>query len=118
VAKLLPKPYPDIDGNTDAYKLSWMKDPVAKEKSPLALWDLHYLDNLTESDYRLIPEPDKTELMMDLSPLVVRQASGLQKTEGLIARERRQSWPSLSTMRLSIRSSTFIPNTPVTRSLH
>ena len=77
VAKLLPKPYPDIDGITNAYKLSWMKDPVAKEKSPLALWDLHYLDNLTESDYRLIPEPDKTKLMMDLSPLVVRQASGL-----------------------------------------
>jgi hypothetical protein len=51
VAKLLPKPYPDIDGINNAYKLCWMKDPVAKEKSPLALWDLHYLRMLDHSGF-------------------------------------------------------------------
>jgi ABC-type nitrate/sulfonate/bicarbonate transport system substrate-binding protein len=51
VAKLLPKPYPDYRGIANAYELCCMKDPKAKELSPLALWDLHYLRELDDSGF-------------------------------------------------------------------
>jgi len=51
VAKLLPKPYPDHRGVANAYELCCMKDPKAKELSPLALWDLHYLRELDDSGF-------------------------------------------------------------------
>lgn len=52
-------------------------DGYVVAKLPRRLVDWYKIDSLTESDYRLIPEADKTKLMMDLSPLIVRQASGL-----------------------------------------
>ncbi|OGQ78103.1 MAG: hypothetical protein A3F90_05250 [Deltaproteobacteria bacterium RIFCSPLOWO2_12_FULL_60_19] len=51
VAKLLPKPYPDYQAIANAYELCCMKDPKAKELSPLALWDLHYLRELDDSGF-------------------------------------------------------------------
>ncbi len=51
VAKLLPKPYPDHRAIANAYELCCMKDPKAKELSPLALWDLHYLRELDHSGF-------------------------------------------------------------------
>ncbi len=51
VAKLLPKPYPDLRGIANAYELCCMKDPKAKELSPIALWDLHYLRELDDSGF-------------------------------------------------------------------
>jgi ABC-type nitrate/sulfonate/bicarbonate transport system substrate-binding protein len=51
VAKLLPKPYPDHQAIANAYELCCMKDPKAKELSPLALWDLHYLRELDDSGF-------------------------------------------------------------------
>ncbi|MGH7847405.1 MAG: hypothetical protein ACREQW_19840 [Candidatus Binatia bacterium] len=48
---------------------------IAKLPQRLVSW--YKIDSLAESDYRLIPEADKTKLIMYLSPLVVRQASGL-----------------------------------------
>ena len=51
VAKLQPKPYPDHRGIGNAYELCCLKDPKAKELSPLALWDLHYLRELDDSGF-------------------------------------------------------------------
>jgi ABC-type nitrate/sulfonate/bicarbonate transport system substrate-binding protein len=51
VAKLLPKPYPDHRGIANAYELCCMKDSKAKELSPIALWDLHYLRELDDSGF-------------------------------------------------------------------
>jgi ABC-type nitrate/sulfonate/bicarbonate transport system substrate-binding protein len=51
VAKLLPKPYPDHQAIANAYELCCMKDPKAKELSPIALWDLHYLRELDDSGF-------------------------------------------------------------------
>ena len=51
VAKLLPKPYPDHQAIANAYELCCMKDPKAKELSPVALWDLHYLRELDDSGF-------------------------------------------------------------------
>ena len=51
VAKLSPKPYPDHRAILNAYELCCMKDPKAKELSPLALWDLHYLRELDDSGF-------------------------------------------------------------------
>ena len=45
------KPYPDPQGVINAYELGCMKSPEAKELSPLALWDLHYLRELDNSGY-------------------------------------------------------------------
>jgi ABC-type nitrate/sulfonate/bicarbonate transport system substrate-binding protein len=49
IAKLLPKPYPELRAIANAYQLCCMKDSRAKEISPLALWDLHYLRELDDS---------------------------------------------------------------------
>jgi ABC-type nitrate/sulfonate/bicarbonate transport system substrate-binding protein len=51
VAKLDPKPYPDHRGIANAYTLCCMKDATAKDLSPLALWDLHYLRELDDSGF-------------------------------------------------------------------
>ena len=51
VSKLLPKPYPDHEAVTNAYRLCCMKTPEAEELSPLALWDLHYLRELDNSGF-------------------------------------------------------------------
>jgi len=51
VAKLLGKPYPDHQAVANAYRLCSMKAPEAKEVSPLALWDLHFLRQLDNSGF-------------------------------------------------------------------
>jgi ABC-type nitrate/sulfonate/bicarbonate transport system substrate-binding protein len=51
VAKLLAKPYPDHEAIANAYALCCMKDPKAKELSPVSLWDLHYLRELDDSGF-------------------------------------------------------------------
>jgi ABC-type nitrate/sulfonate/bicarbonate transport system substrate-binding protein len=51
VAKLLAKPYPDHEAIANAYELCCMKDPKAKELSPVSLWDLHYLRELDVSGF-------------------------------------------------------------------
>jgi hypothetical protein len=45
------KPYPDPQGIINAYELGCIKSPEAKEVSPLALWDLHYLRELDNSGF-------------------------------------------------------------------
>src|ERR1043166_111842 len=45
------KPYPDPQGVINAYELGCIKSPEAKQLSPLALWDLHYLRELDNSGY-------------------------------------------------------------------
>jgi ABC-type nitrate/sulfonate/bicarbonate transport system substrate-binding protein len=49
VAKLAPKPYPDLQGIANAYTLCCLKDPAAKAISPAALWNIHYLRELDDS---------------------------------------------------------------------
>jgi ABC-type nitrate/sulfonate/bicarbonate transport system substrate-binding protein len=51
VAKLLAKPYPDHQAVANAYRLCCMKAPEAKEISPLAMWDLHFLRQLDNSGF-------------------------------------------------------------------
>ncbi|HEY2987878.1 MAG TPA: ABC transporter substrate-binding protein [Candidatus Binatia bacterium] len=51
VAKLQPKPYPDLGGVANAYTLCCLKDPAAKELSPAALWDVHHLRELDDSGF-------------------------------------------------------------------
>ena len=51
VAKLSVKPYPDHQAVANAYRLCCMKAPVAKEISPLAMWDLHFLRQLDDSGF-------------------------------------------------------------------
>jgi ABC-type nitrate/sulfonate/bicarbonate transport system substrate-binding protein len=51
VAKLAAKPYPDHQAVANAYRLCCMKAPEAKELSPLAMWDLHYLRQLDNSGF-------------------------------------------------------------------
>jgi len=51
VAKLSAKPYPDLEAIANAYELCCMKDAEARELSPTALWDLHYLRDLDSSGY-------------------------------------------------------------------
>ena len=51
VAKLQPKPYPDHRGIGNAYTLCCLKEPIATELSPVALWDMHYLRELDDSGF-------------------------------------------------------------------
>ena len=51
VAKLLAKPYPDHQAVANAYRLCCMKAPEAKDVSPQALWDLHFLQQLDNSGF-------------------------------------------------------------------
>jgi hypothetical protein len=45
------KPYPDPHGVINAYELGCIKSPEAREISPLALWDLHFLRELDNSGF-------------------------------------------------------------------
>lgn len=45
---------------------------IAKLPERLVQW--YKIDNLSESDYRLIPEDDKMRVRLDLTPLIKRQA--------------------------------------------
>jgi hypothetical protein len=45
------KPYPDAQAIINAYELGCIKSPEAKQQSPLALWDLHYLRTLDHSGF-------------------------------------------------------------------
>lgn len=45
------KPYPDPQAIINAYDLGCMKSLEAKEISPMALWDLHYLRELDNSGF-------------------------------------------------------------------
>ena len=44
-------------------------------KLPQRLVDWYKLDGLAESDYRLIPEPEKAKIKMDVGPLVKRRCN-------------------------------------------
>lgn len=45
------KPYPDPQGVINAYELGCIKAPEARQISPLALWDLHYLREIDNSGF-------------------------------------------------------------------
>lgn len=45
------KPYPDAQAVINAYDLGCIKNPEAKQISPLALWDVHYLRGLDNSGF-------------------------------------------------------------------
>jgi ABC-type nitrate/sulfonate/bicarbonate transport system substrate-binding protein len=49
--KMPRKPYPDPQAVINAYDLGCIKNPEAKQLSPLALWDLHYLRQLDNSGF-------------------------------------------------------------------
>ena len=51
LARMPIKPYPTPQAVLNAYELCLMKAPEAKELSPLALWDLHYLRDLDDSGF-------------------------------------------------------------------
>lgn len=51
VLRMPPKPYPDPQGIANAFELCLMKGPEARDVSPLALWDLHYLRELDHSGF-------------------------------------------------------------------
>lgn len=51
VARMSRKPYPDLQGIANAYKLACLLETDAQSISPLALWDLHYLRQLDDSGY-------------------------------------------------------------------
>lgn len=51
MARLPLKPYPDPQAVMNAYELCCMQYPIARELSPLALWDLHYLRELDYSGF-------------------------------------------------------------------
>ncbi|MBM4299087.1 MAG: hypothetical protein FJ143_15230 [Deltaproteobacteria bacterium] len=45
------KPYPDAQAIINAWELGCIKSPEAKQQSPMALWDLHYLRELDNSGF-------------------------------------------------------------------
>jgi ABC-type nitrate/sulfonate/bicarbonate transport system substrate-binding protein len=51
VERMPKKPYPDPQGVINAYELGCIKSREAREISPLALWDLHFLRELDNSGY-------------------------------------------------------------------
>ena len=51
VARIPVKPYPEPDAVLNAYELCCLTYPEAKEVSPVALWDLHYLRELDDSGF-------------------------------------------------------------------
>jgi hypothetical protein len=51
MARLPLRPYPDNQAVANAYELCCMQYPEAKAKSPLALWDTHYLRDLDLSGF-------------------------------------------------------------------
>ncbi len=51
LAKMPIKPYPEPQAVINAYELGCMKSPKAREVSPMALWDIHYLRELDQSGF-------------------------------------------------------------------
>lgn len=51
LAKMPIKPYPEPQAVINAYELGCMKSPEAREVSPMALWDIHYLRELDQSRF-------------------------------------------------------------------
>lgn len=51
LARYPMKPYPDAQAVINAYELGCMKSPEARNLSPMALWDLHYLRELDDSGF-------------------------------------------------------------------
>jgi ABC-type nitrate/sulfonate/bicarbonate transport system substrate-binding protein len=51
VARQTLRPYPNSDAVANAYKLCVMQYPEAAQRSPLALWDTHYLRDLELSGF-------------------------------------------------------------------
>ena len=51
LARMPAKPYPALEAVANAYELCLMKIPEAKNYSPLALWDVHYLRDLDDSGF-------------------------------------------------------------------
>ncbi len=51
VTRLASRPYPDIQGVANAYKLCCMDAAKAEDLSPMSLWDLHYLRDLDDSGF-------------------------------------------------------------------
>jgi len=51
VDRMPARPYPSPEGIANAYALCLMQKPEAKDVSPLALWDLHYLRELDHSGF-------------------------------------------------------------------
>jgi hypothetical protein len=45
------KPYPPLPAVANAYELACLQYPVARQVSPLALWDLHYLRALDDAGF-------------------------------------------------------------------
>jgi hypothetical protein len=62
MARLPMKPYPDAMAVANAYELCCMQYPHAREVSPLALWDTHYLRELDHSGFidELASEPARS----------------------------------------------------------
>jgi hypothetical protein len=50
------------------------QDGAIIAKLPQRMVDWYKIDKLSESDYRLLTEPEKIRVRMDLSPLIQRQA--------------------------------------------
>lgn len=51
VAGIPMKPYPAMQAIVNAHELCCLKYPEAKQMSPVALWDLHYLRQLDDSGF-------------------------------------------------------------------
>jgi ABC-type nitrate/sulfonate/bicarbonate transport system substrate-binding protein len=51
LARMPIRPYPLPQAVLNAYELCLMKAPEAKDVSPLALWDVHYLRDLDDSGF-------------------------------------------------------------------
>jgi ABC-type nitrate/sulfonate/bicarbonate transport system substrate-binding protein len=51
LARMPSRPYPDAQAIINAYELGCIKAPEAKQLSPMALWDLHYLRELDNSGF-------------------------------------------------------------------
>ena len=51
LARMPVKPYPNLQAVLNAYELGCIKSPEAKQVSPLALWDIHYLGQLDDSGF-------------------------------------------------------------------
>jgi hypothetical protein len=50
-ASLEAKPYPTLDAIQNVFALALKRDPEIKHFNPLALWDLHYLREIDDSEY-------------------------------------------------------------------
>jgi len=51
LARMPIRPYPELQAIKNAYELCCMKAPAARELSPMALWDIHYLRELDDAGF-------------------------------------------------------------------